>query len=502
MRRTMNYIPVKRLLSLCILLLLAGLVMPAAAGRSENRGEEGQQTSFSKPLPIPHLLEGTEKNGVLHFNLQVQEGEREFYPGVESSTLGYNGNYLGPTIRVHQGDNVRIVVENRLNEATTVHWHGAHVPAEMDGGPHQQVPANSSWQASFPIDQEAATLWYHPHLIPTTAEQVYRGLAGLFIIEDENSKSLPLPRRYGENDVPIILQERRFQRDGRIIYNPSMPDVMHGYSGNAVLVNGELQPYLKVSRDVLRLRLLNGSNSSVLRIQLDNQGSFLQIASDGGFLEQPVEMRALVLSPAERAEILIDFRDVQENEKLHVLAETNGGETYRVLQLIGSGDENSSTSAEASKLPFPDTSLKLNTIEPIPASEAERSRSFVMSTMGPGGRLTINGKTMNMNRIDERVPSGATEIWQIEHGRGMMGRMMNVPHSFHLHDGQFQILSVNGRPPSANEAGWKDTVLLWPGDVIRIIKRFEDYTGIYMYHCHLLEHEDAGMMGQFEVVKP
>ena len=172
------------------------------------------------------------------------------------------------------------------------------------------------------------------------------------------------------------------------------------------------------------------------------------------------------------------------------------------LQLIGSGDESSSTGSNEAAAAYPDSSLKLNTIEPIPASEAERNRSFIMSTMGPGGRLTINGKTMNMNRIDERVPLGATEIWQIEHGRGMMGRMMNVPHSFHVHDGQFQILSVNGRPPSANEAGWKDTVLLWPGDVVRIIKRFEDYTGIYMYHCHLLEHEDAGMMGQFEVVEP
>ena len=518
MKRTIKDSLVKRLLALCFLLFVVGLVTPSAAGRSEapaarapaphsaegsqSGTEAGQQAAFSIPLPIPPLLEGTEKNGVLHFNLQVQAGEREFYPGAVSSTLGYNGNYLGPTIRVQRGDNVRIDVENQLNEATTVHWHGAHVPAKMDGGPHQQVPANSSWQASFPIDQEAATLWYHPHLIPTTAEQVYRGLAGLFIIEDENSKTLPLPRRYGENDIPIILQERRFQRDGRITYDPSMPDVMRGYSGNAILVNGELQPYLEIDRGVLRLRLLNGSNSSVLRIQLENQDSFLQIASDGGFLEQPVQMNALVLSPAERAEILIDFSDVQEGEKLHLFAETNGGETYRVMQLIGSGDESSSTGSNEAAAAYPDSSLKLNTIEPIPASEAERTRSFIMSTMGPGGRLTINGKTMDMNRIDERVPLGATEIWEIQHGRGMMGRMMNVPHSFHVHDGQFQILSVNGRPPSANEAGWKDTVLLWPGDVIRIIKRFEDYTGIYMYHCHLLEHEDAGMMGQFEVVEP
>ncbi|MFO7849467.1 MAG: multicopper oxidase domain-containing protein [Spirochaetia bacterium] len=451
MKKTIEDRFLKRLLALCFFLFVGGLVMPAAAGRSEERpagpseanaseqdrsslGEE-EQTGFSTPLPVPPLLEGTEKNGILHFDLQVQEGEREFYPGTKSSTLGYNGNYLGPTIRVHRGDNVRIDVENQLNESTTVHWHGAHVPAEMDGGPHQQVAGNSSWQASFAVDQEAATLWYHPHLIPTTAEQVYRGLAGLFIIEDENSESLPLPRRYGENDIPIILQERRFQRDGRIIYNPSMPDVMRGYSGNAVLVNGELQPYLEVDQEVLRLRMLNGSNSSVLRIQLENQGSFLQIASDGGFLEHPVDTSALVLSPAERAEILIDCSNVQEGEKLHLSAETNSGETYRVLQLVGSGADNSSTgngasetadTADTAKIAFPDSSLELNTIEPIPASEAENTRTFVMSTMGPGGRLTINGKTMDLNRIDERVPLGTTEIWQIEHGQGMMGRMMNV----------------------------------------------------------------------------
>lgn len=210
---------------------------------------------------------------------------------------------------------------------------------------------------------------------------------------------------------------------------------MRGYSGNAVLVNGELQPYLEVDQEVLRLRMLNGSNSSVLRIQLENQGSFLQIASDGGFLEHPVDTSALVLSPAERAEILIDCSNVQEGEKLHLSAETNSGETYRVLQLVGSGADNSSTgngasetadTADTAKIAFPDSSLELNTIEPIPASEAENTRTFVMSTMGPGGRLTINGKTMDLNRIDERVPLGTTEIWQIEHGQGMMGRMMNV----------------------------------------------------------------------------
>ena len=505
--KTMKARLVKRLLVLCFLLLGFGLVMPAAAGRSEappardqSSTGAGQQAAFSTPLPIPPLLEGTEKNGVLHFNLQVQTGEREFYPGAASSTMGYNGNYLGPTIRMQRGDNVRIDVENRLNEATTVHWHGAHVPAKMDGGPHQQVAAGSTWTAEFPIRQQAATLWYHPHLIPTTAEQVYRGLAGMFIIEDANSASLPIPQEYGQNDIPLILQERRFQSDGRFTYRPSQPDIMHGYAGNAILTNGALKPYLEVGREVIRLRLLNGSNSSVLRINLEEQHPFLQIASDGGFLERPVEMTAVVLSPGERAELLVDFTRFDAGETLKLTADTNAGSVYQALQFVVGESTADASSGAAPVRSLPDTSLRLNTIEPIPESEAERTRQFVMSTMGPGGRLTINGKTMDMNRIDERVPLGATEIWQIEHGQGMMGRMMNVPHSFHVHDGQLQVLSINGQPPPANEAGWKDTVLLWPGDVVRIIKRFEDYTGIYMYHCHLLEHEDAGMMGQFEVL--
>ncbi len=495
------------ILLLSVFFFILGIAAVPAAGSAEGRSNEGEFSGtqsppeeFQNPLPIPPLLEGAVEDGITRFELQVQSGRREFYPDAATPTIGYNGSYLGPTIRVRRGDSVRIDVKNNLAEDTTVHWHGAHVPAVMDGGPHQQVAAGSTWTAEFPIQQQAATLWYHPHLIPTTAEQVYRGLAGMFIIEDKNSDSLPIPQEYGQNDIPLILQERRFGRDGRFTYRPSQPDIMHGFAGNALLANGARKPYLEVGREVIRLRLLNGSNSSVLRIRLDEQQPFLQIASDGGFLENPVEMTAVVLSPGERAELLVDLTRFDDGESLSLTAETNAGTAYQALQFIVRESVVQGRSS-APVRSYPDTSLRLNSIDPIPATEAERTRQFVMSTMGPGGRLTINGKTMNMNRIDERVPLGATEIWQIEHGRGMMGRMMNVPHSFHVHDGQFQILSINGQPPPANEAGWKDTVLLWPGDVVRIIKRFEDYTGIYMYHCHLLEHEDAGMMGQFEVLQ-
>jgi FtsP/CotA-like multicopper oxidase with cupredoxin domain len=475
-------------------LMLLPAIIAGAAGRREQPAE-----AFSVSLPVPPILEAeTAGDGTKVYALTAREGEREFFPGTPTETAGYNGSYLGPTILVRRGERVRFNIKNELKEATSVHWHGAHVPAEMDGGPHQNIESGSVWSPEFLIDQEAATLWYHPHLIPTTAEQVYRGLAGLFIIEDEYPDSLDIPSEYGTNDIPLIVQDRKFDRDGTFSYGPGMPEIMHGYQGNVVMVNGAIQPYLDVDEPLIRLRLLNGSNSSIFRFRFGDGVSFAQIASDGGFLEQAVAMEYIVLSPGERAELLVDFGGRKRNDEVDLLAETSSGEEYRILRFRMKKNFTADASGGI------DYDTPLNTIEKIPPSEASRERRFIMSSMGPGGRLTINGKRMDMSRIDERVPLGATEIWTVENGSGMGGRMgmMNTPHSFHLHDGQFQILDINGSSPPPGEAGWKDTVLLWPGDRIRLIKRFEEFTGIYMYHCHLLEHEDAGMMGQFEVLSP
>ncbi|MDC7222264.1 MAG: multicopper oxidase domain-containing protein, partial [Spirochaetales bacterium] len=208
-------------------------------------------------LPVPPLLEGPDKL------LTIQEGELTL-PFGTSETLGYNGDYLGPTIRVSRGEQAAFTIKNTLDEASTVHWHGLHVPAEFDGGPRQIIEAGESWSPEFLIDQAAATLWYHPHLMGKTAEHAYRGLAGLFIVEDDYSRSLPLPREYGVNDFPLILQDRRVDRQGEIRYRPSMPDIMHGYLGNIVLTNGAYQPALSLPDGTYRFRLLNGSNSSVL----------------------------------------------------------------------------------------------------------------------------------------------------------------------------------------------------------------------------------------------
>jgi FtsP/CotA-like multicopper oxidase with cupredoxin domain len=458
---------------------------------------------FTTSLPIPPLLDDLSSiDGESSFALRVQRGSRSFFPDHETPTMGYNGDYLGPTIKIRNGQRVKLKVQNDLNERTTVHWHGLHVPAKWDGGPRQVIKAGDDWLPEFTIDQPAATLWYHPHAMGLTGEQVYQGLAGLFIIEDEVSSALEIPMTYGIDDFPLVLQDRRFHRDGSFAYARSMMDIMHGVIGNYLLVNGALWPNLAVPQGKVRLRILNGSNSSIYRIGFADERTFYQIATDGGFQEQPVALKSLFLSAGERAEIIVDFQEDPLGSKTSLLVDQQTGYRFEAMQFtVDSPSDKKYTIPSA-----------LTHIDWIPEQEAVKSRRFAMETMSMGrgkmgmgmmgrgmmgGRLTINGKNMDINRIDERIKLGTTEIWEISNHSAMM---MSLPHSMHLHDVQFQILDRNGTPPPAYERGRKDTVLIPPGEKVRIIARFEDYTGVYMYHCHLLEHEDNGMMGQFEVV--
>lgn len=279
-------------------------------------------------------------------------------------------------------------------------------------------------------------------------------------------------------------------------------DIMHGVIGNHMLVNGALWPNLAVPQGKVRLRILNGSNSSIYRIGFADERIFYQIATDGGFQEQPVALKSLFLSAGERAEIIVNFQEDPLGSGTSLLVDQQAGYRFEAMQFTVD-----SPSDKTYKMP-----LDLTHIDWIPEQEAAKTRRFAMETMSMGGgrmgmgmmgrgmmggRLTINGKNMDINRIDERIKLGTTEIWEISNHSAMM---MSLPHSMHLHDVQFQILDRNGTVPPAYERGRKDTVLIPPGETVRIIVRFEDYTGVYMYHCHLLEHEDNGMMGQFEVV--
>ncbi|WP_298844262.1 multicopper oxidase family protein [Clostridium sp.] len=433
----------------------------------------------STKLPIPPLLENKSSDiNTADFTLNVQKGITSFFPGVKTETYGYNGNFLGPVIRVKRGEKVNIHVNNQLSEPTTVHWHGLEVNGEMDGGPHSPIMPGSQWNPSFTINQPASTLWYHPHQQGKTGEQVYKGLAGLFYIDDNISESLNIPKEYGINDIPLIIQDRAFNRNGDMPYSTNMSSMMDGAIGDMVIVNGAIKPYLDVKKIKMRFRIVNGANAKVYPIKLSNGESFFQIASDGGFLEAPVKLNKLILGPGERAEVIIDFSKYKKGDKLSLLGDGIGILNFNVKE----------DGIDTTEIP-----THLTDINKIYETANSKIRRFQLE--GMGNTVSINGKKMKMGRIDEKIKLNDTEIWEITNPSNMMGGMI---HPFHIHGVQFQILSRDGKEPSKDGRGFKDTVLINPNEKVRIIIKFT-HKGVFMYHCHILEHEDQGMMGQFQV---
>jgi FtsP/CotA-like multicopper oxidase with cupredoxin domain len=477
------------------------------AGSSLSASEAGR---FANPLKIPALLEGAAGADGKTFDLAVGRGTSEFLPGVSTPTIGINGPYLGPTVRCRPGDRVTLRVRNGLAEPTTLHWHGLHIPARYDGGPHQVVEPGATWTPSFEIKQKASLCWYHSHQMGRTGEQVLRGMAGLFLIEDEESRSLGLPSEYGVDDIPLVIQDRRFNRDGSFGYLSAMHDVMMGYKGNVILVNGTVDPHLTLRRQRTRLRILNASNSRIYTLGRDDGKDLTIIGSDGGLLERPVRLRRVRLGPGERIELLVDA-EPGGNFRLMSYPDRVAGGGMGPGMMMGGMAGNTETfpviELRAGKLEASDTALPERLVR-LPAwteAQAVRRRTFSldmgrmgmgMGRRGMGGMMGINGRPMDMGRIDVRVPLGSVEIWEIENASP-------VTHPFHIHDVQFRVLDREGEPPLPHERGLKDTVLVDPGSAVRVIAEFADFADPkhpYMYHCHILEHEDAGMMGQFVVV--
>ena len=458
---------------------------------------------FSNPLAIPPLDTGRMEGDLRIFDLTMRDGTSQFFKGYHTATRGINADYLAPVLRMSKGERVRFNVTNALKEITTLHWHGFNLPARADGGPHQVIEPGTTWSPEFEIKEEAATMWFHAHTFHKTAQQVWSGLAGMAIIDDGPAPD-GLPASYGVDDFPVVLQDRRFRLSGAMPYNANMRDVMAGMHGNYPLINGTVAPYLDVTTERVRLRLLNGSNASIYNLVLSDGRDFQVVASDGGLLAAPATVNRLTLAPGERAEILVTLTPgtpVVLNS-VAAIGSARGGmmggmmgaqrPEFALLELrpAASLAPGAPVPATLANLPAPD------------ASQATNTRRFALEMgMGPGmmmgrGGFTINGKAMDMTRIDEVVKKGETEIWEVT----AIGPMA---HPFHVHNTQFRILSRDGRPPAAHEAGRKDTVLVHPGEVVRILVRFDNYTDPerpYMLHCHILEHEDAGMMGQFTVV--
>ncbi len=444
---------------------------------------------FNTELFIPSTLEGTT------FELTIDESTRQFFAGQTTQTIGFNGDFLGPTLIFNQGDAIDITVNNDLSESTTVHWHGMHVSPEVDGGPHTVIAAGTAWTPDFTVLDRATTFWYHPHLHEKTNEHVTKGAAGLIIVRSTDEAALTLPRTYGEDDIPLIIQSKSFNGQNQLDERGNDTHFM---------VNGTLDPYLEVPSQMVRFRVINGSNERVLNLGFEDNRMFYQIGSDGGLLTAPVQLNRVRLASGERAELVVDFSS-ENGSTLSMItyasefgpgipggggggAQGFDGQDTEFLEIrVGAQTAN----------PITNISMALSTHTPWNENEADYERTITMDGGGPGNPFSLDNALFDIDFVNETVTLDDIEIWTITNNT-------NLAHPFHIHDIQFYILDKNGVAPPLNEQGLKDVVLVEGNQSVRFITKFEDFADPevpYMYHCHILPHEDGGMMGQFIVVE-
>ncbi len=442
----------------------------APAGPDISPGLLGSGAVTGNPLRIPQTL------SPLNATLVPAPATVDLGGGRYSSARAYNGAFPGPTFRASVGDTVNVGLSNGLTQPTTIHWHGMMVPTAEDGHPRDAVAPGGSYQYQYTIAQRACLNWYHPHPHMLTGEQVCLGLAGGFIINDAEEARLGLPSGL-PFEVPLIVRDAILDRAGNLQYTP-----MGGvFLGNLPLVNGTRDPFLAVDHAVYRFRLLNGANARVFGLTLSNGVVFNLIGNDGGLLDVTRQLTQVDIAPGERLDLLVDFRGIPAGQKV-VLRDVSTGWTileFRVTQ----------STPIAGTIP-----TSLSTIPGLANPAATRVFSF-------DGMNRINGKVYDLNRIDFRVPFGQTELWRFRTS-GMMPMHGGAPHPVHVHGASFQVQSRTGGRGQVFpwERGWKDTVLLGGGETIDVLVRFDRFRGIYLLHCHKLEHEDRGMMTNFEVV--
>ncbi len=452
-------------------------------------------------VPIPPALEGTT------FDLMVKHGTSEIFSGIQTKTIGYNGAQLGPTMILKKGETVTLNVHNQLGDTTTVHWHGLHVAASNDGSPHSPILAGADWSPSFTVLDHAATYWYHPHLHGKTLNQVVKGAAGFIIVRDDEEAALNLPRTYGVDDVPLVFQWKTFGADKQILETDELD--------NDVLVNGVLRGgTLALPAQVVRLRLLNGSSHRYFDFGFANNLVFNQIGGDGGLLDAPVSMSKLILSPGERVEILVDLtgKAGQTLTLRQFGSQLPQGYPGGMMMNMGGGnnmmgplddtDFDLMTVQITAPTATPVTSIPTALVMNIPLSQIGATPRSIAMTAQPMMSMTnffLNGLKFDMENINFSVERGKTEVWTLTN-QTMMA------HPFHLHGNSFWVISIGGSTPAAGLRGPKDVITVPPmNGSVKIAVRYDDFSDPdipYMYHCHILSHEDNGMMGQFIVKAP
>ncbi|CAL66312.1 multicopper oxidase family protein [Christiangramia forsetii] len=479
----------------------------------------------AKEVEIP-ILEGNPT--------RVWKFEGKLNKGDSAALQEDQNNYLGPILLVRKGQKVRIRFKNQLPEESIVHWHGMHVPEKFDGHPKDVINNGETYVYEFEIMNRAGTYWFHPHPHGRTGPQVYNGLAGMLLVTDEEEEKLDLPK--GEFDVPVIIQDRKFDENNQLVYlDRGRMDQMMGFLGNRIFINGKPDKELPLkSGCTYRLRFLNASNSRFYKLGWEDGSPLMVIGIDGSLLERPRSMPYIMLGVAKRADIWLDLKNIPVGTRftLKSLPFSAGmmnmgmmggmasdlplGSEYSVLNI--NVDEQGSNTNE-----LPDKLAVFNKINPSEAINRDNPRTFkfFMQRM----EWTIDGRTWETTGVteEETVKLNTTEIWNLVNtgggmmsdggmmkGKGMMGGgMMQMPHPIHIHQVQFNILE---RDPSEMDEdvwnsvkdgliddGWQDTVLLMPGMKIKIIMRFKNFKGLFLYHCHNLEHEDMGMMRNYKI---
>jgi spore coat protein A, manganese oxidase len=471
---------------------------------------------FVDPLPVPPKA----KPSGAHYRVVMRAFEAKMHRDMKPTQLwGYDGICPGPTFDVRSGSAITVEWVNELpgrhflpidhslhgaepdqpQVRTAVHLHGAKVGPESDGYPENWRTPGQSATHFYPNGQEAATLFYHDHAMAITRLNTAAGLMGLYLIRDEFEDSLHLPT--GPFEIPLVLFDRSFREDGQIYYpvsgKPDAPWVSE-YYGGGILVNGKLFPYLEVRPQKYRFRMLNSSNGSFYVLTLDPERPFWQIGSDQGLLAEPAPLGPVILGPGERADLIVDFSGESSQE---VYLRTSVGP---ILQFRVSGNANKSA-------PLP---AKLRPIERVSKNTAVKTRTLTLgddqNRLGMSGMMLLNRSRWS-DPVTEKPVLNSTEIWSFVN-------LTDDTHPIHLHLVRFQILDRRvfdvityhltgkvvytepARTPEPNEFGWKDTVRVDPATVTRIIAKFEGFAGRYVWHCHLLEHEDNEMMRPYEVV--
>ena len=419
-------------------------------------------------------------------SLTADEQRLALVAGKPADVFAYNGTIPGPTLEIREGDRVIVNFENRLAVATTVHWHGLHIPFESDGSPFHPVEPGQKRVYSFTLRPgSAGTYWYHPHPNHSTGYQVARGLYGAIIVRANDD---PLPRSMTER--LIILSDNRFQEDGSIHHaekgsETAIFDEENGREGDVLFVNGQVMPSVPIRRgEVQRWRIINASAARVFRLALTGQ-KMIHVGSDGGLFENPVEAGELTIANGERVEILVrgmgkpgDTTALQALPYDRYINQTrpeNWKITRDLLSLVVSSEPPMQSAAIPAKL----------RVVPVLDTASASVRRVVTLSQG-----LINGKMMDMSRVDFTASLDSTEIWEVENIVGM-------DHPFHLHGFQFQVIDRNGVPEPFRS--WKDMVNVPKHQRARFIVRFANYPGKWMFHCHILDHEDHGMMGILEV---